>query len=432
MIHRLLLFSLIIMVIITGCSKEASDNEPTSAEKIPQAASNVEGMLKEGPGKYAGDKYDEAKVKAELDKFPKNISGEEAYNRLIVLLAEDYEPIVKKLENFEVSYQLSNTPDGQAEEGSTAPAEKLNVEILLDASGSMAGQVSGRTKMDLAKEAIQNFASSLPEGTHVALRVYGHKGSNSNKDKSISCKSTEVVYPFAEYDKNGFQKSLNQFKPTGWTPLAASIEEAKKDLENQGAEGAKNVVYVVSDGVETCGGDPVKAAKELHTSNIEAVVNIIGFDVGSSGQKALKQVAEAGGGVYTTVRTQEELKRQFEREKEKVEQEWRDWWWKNRSSMGEQSKEIQQEVTKLLGTFDGEFPLTKRQEIQRLFDAQNYLGQKGILTDDEVYVLNDKIMERDKKIGEYIADWERKLWSKMVEEEGKTVDEINEKYDNRN
>ena len=422
------------LVFSSGCSlfSEKNADQTPDKNKVKQAATDVEGMLREGPGKYAGDKYDEAKVKAELDKFPKNITGEEAYNRLIVLLAEDYEPIVKKLENFGVSYQLSNTPDGQVEEGSTAPAEKLNVEILLDASGSMAGRVSGRTKMDLAKEAIQNFASSLPEGTHVALRVYGHKGSNSNKDKSISCKSTEVVYPFAEYDKNGFQKSLNQFKPTGWTPLAASIEEAKKDLENQGAEGAKNVVYVVSDGVETCGGDPVKAAKELHTSNIEAVVNIIGFDVDSSGQKALKQVAEAGGGVYATVRTQEELKRQFEREKEKVEQEWRDWWWKNRSSVGEQSKEMQQELIKLLGPLDGEFPLTRKQEIERMFDAKNYLEQSSILTGDEASALSNKIRERDRQIGKYIVEWERKLWSKMVDEEGKTVDEINKKYDNRN
>jgi len=48
-------------------------------------------------------------------------------------------------------------------------------------------------------------------------------------------------------------------------------------LESKGAENAKNVVYVVSDGIETCGGDPVKAAEELHTSNIKAVVNISGL-----------------------------------------------------------------------------------------------------------------------------------------------------------
>lgn len=433
--RKALSWTLIVCLLFSsGCSLFSSDEKASSnpnEDEVKQAATDVEGMLREGPGKYAGDKYDEAKVKAELDQFPKNITGEEAYNRLIPLLAEDYEPIVKKLENFEVSYQLSDTPDGQAKGSTNAPSGKLNVEILLDASGSMAGQVGGRSKMELAKEAIRNFASSLPEGTHVALRVYGHKGSNRDKDKSISCKSTEVVYSFAEYDENRFQKSLNRFKPTGWTPLAASIEEAKKDLESKGAENAKNVVYVVSDGIETCGGDPVKAAEELHTSNIKAVVNIIGFDVDNAGQKALKQVAEAGGGVYATVRSQEELKRQFEQEKAKVEQEWSDWWRKNRMAMGEQSRKKFDEIGDLIGAFDGEFPLTKRREIKRMFEAKEYLEVKGIISGDEIYVLNEKIMNRDNVISDYIVEWEEKLWDEVVEKEEQTADEIDKTYENR-
>ena len=60
--------------------------------EVKQAATDVEGMLREGPGKYAGDKYDEEKVKAELDKLPDNMTADEAYNHLVALLAEDYKP----------------------------------------------------------------------------------------------------------------------------------------------------------------------------------------------------------------------------------------------------------------------------------------------------------------------------------------------------
>ena len=80
----------------------------------------------------------------------------------------------------------------------------------------------------------------------------------------------------------------------------------------------ENIIYVVSDGIETCGGDPVKAAKELHQSEIQAIVNIIGFDVDNAGQRALKKVAEAGGGKYTTVNTGEDLRKHLEEEYERL------------------------------------------------------------------------------------------------------------------
>src|SRR5690606_22122986 len=312
--------------LLSGKNADQADADKKSNEvEVKQAATDVEGMLREGPGKYAGDKYDEEKVKAELDKLPDNLTGDEAYNHLVALLAEDYKPELKVLENFDPTIKTNvkepggvNTPEGEL-------PKQVNVEILLDASGSMAGRVSGGVKMDLAKEAIRDFVSKLPEGAQVALRVYGHKGSNQQKDKELSCKSTEVVYPLGAYDESSFQKSLDKFRPTGWTPLAAAIEQAKSDLRGKTGEKVENIIYVVSDGIETCGGDPVKAAKELHQSEIQAIVNIIGFDVDNEGQRALKKVAEAGGGKYTTVNTGEDLRKHLEEEYERLADEWEMW-----------------------------------------------------------------------------------------------------------
>jgi Ca-activated chloride channel homolog len=194
----------------------------------------------------------------------------------------------------------------------------------MDSSGSMAGKVQGQTKMHLAKQAVQQFASNLPEGANVAVRVYGNKGTSSQKDKAISCSSSEMLYPLQPYDSNKFQSAIANLKPAGWTPLAASIKSAKNDLAKQQGEGVQNIIYVVSDGVETCGGNPVQEAKNLHNSNIKAVVNIIGFDVDDSGQKALKAVADAGGGSYQTV-NQEDLKSYFEEEKSRLSREWLEW-----------------------------------------------------------------------------------------------------------
>jgi len=369
-----------------------------------------EGMLREGPGKYAGDKYDEEKVKAELDKLPDNLTADEAYNYLVALLAEDYKPELKVLENFDPTIKTNvkepggvNTPKGEL-------PKQVNVEILLDASGSMAGRVSGGVKMDLAKEAIRNFASKLPEGAQVALRVYGHKGSNQQKDKELSCKSTEVVYPLGAYDKSSFQKSLNKFRPTGWTPLAAAIEQAKNDLSGKTGENVENIIYVVSDGIETCGGDPVKAAKELHESEIQAIVNIIGFDVDNEGQRALKKVAEAGGGKYTTVSTGEDLRKHLEGEYRRLRVEWMDW--ENKSFWDAQQQwtdkwEKMLNLTTLLSR-------TNHEEYTRMLKAKRFLESSGKLENPtELY---DKIADRRRKIADY-REMRYKELNKILKEE---------------
>src|SRR5690606_14837287 len=120
----------------------------SNQDEVKQAATDVEGMLREGPGKYAGDKYDEEKVKAELDKLPDNMTADEAYNHLVSLLAEDYMSIVKELDELDPTIKTNiKTPGGVNNlEGDTP--KQVNVEILLDASGSMAGRVSGGVKMD--------------------------------------------------------------------------------------------------------------------------------------------------------------------------------------------------------------------------------------------------------------------------------------------
>lgn len=64
-----------------------------------------------------------------------------------------------------------------------ANTEQYNVEIVLDASGSMANYMGEKTRMDLAKESIQDFAETLPDDVNLSLRVYGHEGTGSDSDK---------------------------------------------------------------------------------------------------------------------------------------------------------------------------------------------------------------------------------------------------------
>ena len=135
----------LMIVLLVACSQSTDEKGRTSSsrsnqDEVKQAATDLEGMLREGPGKYAGDKYDEEKVKAELDKLPDNMTADEAYNHLVALLAQDYKPILKELDEIDPTIKTNiKTPGGvNAPEGELP--KQVNVEILLDASGSMAGR----------------------------------------------------------------------------------------------------------------------------------------------------------------------------------------------------------------------------------------------------------------------------------------------------
>ncbi|MFT3761399.1 MAG: VWA domain-containing protein [Pseudoxanthomonas sp.] len=191
------------------------------------------------------------------------------------------------------------------------PATSGNVLLMLDASGSMAARIGGQTKMQAAQDALSRFAATLPAAANVALRVYGHTGNNKESGKVESCAGSALLYPFQQADTGKFEAAIRSFQPTGWTPIAASLDAAAQDFAGAPARGGANVVYVVSDGIETCGGDPVASARKLHESDIDVVVNVVGFDVNAQATRQLQAVATAGGGEYLAANSGADLNRIF-------------------------------------------------------------------------------------------------------------------------
>jgi hypothetical protein len=68
-------------------------------------------------------------------------------------------------------------------------------------------------------------------------------------------------------------------------------------------------VVLVTDGIESCGGDPVQAARNLSMQGI--AVHVIGFGLGNAADEdaaSLRAVANASGGRYVVAGSAEELK----------------------------------------------------------------------------------------------------------------------------
>ncbi len=239
----------------------------------------------------------------DISKSPTNKELDYFYQKLLAKVQREYkgpEEAIRQL-------RFQSIGDPQMEDARYQFKENLNVEIILDASGSMAQSVAGRVKMDSAKASILNFVTQLPKNANVGIRVYGHKGSNADSDKQISCNSSEMMYSISSYDEMEFKSALNNINPTGWTPIELALNEAKRDLSQFDAEHNTNIIYLVSDGVSTCDDNPVAAAKELYNSNISPIVNVIGFDVDSKGQNQLREIANATDGLYANVADENQL-----------------------------------------------------------------------------------------------------------------------------
>ena len=322
--------SLMIVLLLCGCTLGACGAGPRVGEvKWPQSTQE---LIAEQPGQLAGTHFYLAQhphrpaISAILDKMPTVVDGmDEAYlqlywNQLLGLFSEDYLSPQMVVDRWKMA--SFGSPD--IEDARFQFREHFNVEIILDASGSMAGKMGDKTKMQLAKEAIKEFAESLPEEANISLRVYGHKGSNADGDRQLSCSSSDLVYPLQSYEPKRLDQALALFEPTGWTSIAHSLKLAQQDLAAFSADKNTNVIYLVSDGIETCGGDPVAVAKELSQSQIMPLLNVIGFDVNAEGQKQLKAIAQASEGLYANVTNREQFKRELERAKE-IAQKWEQW-----------------------------------------------------------------------------------------------------------
>ena len=166
-----------------------------------------------------------------------------------------------------------------------------NIEIILDASGSMSGQIDGRRKIAIAHAALVALVGKLPDHTNVALRAYGHRKSND-------CSDVELLTPLGALDRGALTAQINAVNPAqeGRTPIGTSLKQVAQDL--QGAQGDVLVV-LVSDGDETCDGDPAAVATRIHADNAKIRFDVIGFNVGPKEWRArLSGIAQGGGGNY--------------------------------------------------------------------------------------------------------------------------------------
>lgn len=178
-----------------------------------------------------------------------------------------------------------------ADDAGVAPEARGAVEIILDASGSMLKRMNGTRRIEIAKAAIRDTVETiLPDGIPLALRVYGHR-------EAGSCR-TDLEIPLAPLAKASFLDTVASIQAVNLarTPIAQSLAAVASDLAE--ADG-RRLVILLTDGEETCEGDPAAAIESLAEQGVDVRVNIVGFAIDDDALKdEFRSWAELGGGEY--------------------------------------------------------------------------------------------------------------------------------------
>ena len=178
---------------------------------------------------------------------------------------------------------------------------RKNIEIILDASGSMKTAMGKKSRWDVALDTLQLVLAKLPDDFNVGLRMYGHREASTSPK---TCTDSELLAPIEPLDRDGLLGKANAFKPKGETPLIYSALQAPADLKALGG----GTVILITDGEESCKGDPVKAAAELKASGLDLRLNIVGFAVtNQKTQKDLAGFSQATGGMFYAAQSGEAL-----------------------------------------------------------------------------------------------------------------------------
>ena len=172
----------------------------------------------------------------------------------------------------------------------------LVTEIIFDASGSMQARMNAKKKILIAKDALQKTAQALEDPLILsAFRAYGFD-SSVPKTAEASCPNTELLVPFAQNNHQSIISAGQNLDAYGYTPLALSLKLAGEDLKS--FPNSQKTAVLISDGIETCGGDPIAELKKLKKQGIEIQVHVIGFDISKKERHHLENIAKTSGGRY--------------------------------------------------------------------------------------------------------------------------------------
>lgn len=182
--------------------------------------------------------------------------------------------------------------------------------LVFDGSGSMAGNErlgigSVVTRIDKVRKALDQVLPAVTPNRRIGLVTYGPGPYNR-------CDNIELNVKPVENAAETIKSVVDAIVPAGRTPLTEAVRLAAEALDYKKKPG---VIILLTDGEETCGGNPCTLAKQLKEQAAGLTVHVIGYRMkdfswtGGAGLMEMRCLAEATGGFYESPETVEELVR---------------------------------------------------------------------------------------------------------------------------
>ncbi|MFH0908600.1 MAG: VWA domain-containing protein [bacterium] len=189
-------------------------------------------------------------------------------------------------------------------------AEFPEVVFILDSSGSMTETAGNQVKIAAAKAVLNQVIPQIPAEVRMGLAAYGHR-------KQMDCADVEMLIPPGSQDKKALLDRIASLQPLGMTPISLAVTQVADSLRGKTAE---TTIILVSDGVETCGGDPCAVVRALKQAGSKFVMHVVGFAVTLKDNDQLECIAREGGGTYFSAQDADSLLAALEAVRKEVAQ----------------------------------------------------------------------------------------------------------------
>lgn len=158
--------------------------------------------------------------------------------------------------------------------------------FIFDFSNSMNATWETSSRITIAKRLISNAVDSLKnvKDVEIALRLYGHQSPLLPGQQD--CKDSKLEVPFGKNNHDDIRFKIGANYPKGTTPIAYSLEQAGGDFPD--CKECRNVIVLITDGIEACDGDPCAIARALRSKSISVKPFIIGVGLDLSYLKQLE------------------------------------------------------------------------------------------------------------------------------------------------
>ena len=171
-----------------------------------------------------------------------------------------------------------------------AAAAPSDILFVLDGSGSMWGQIEGIPKIEAAKKTITRLMDDVPAQARLGFMTYG----TTSKD---DCQDVSVLNAIGS-ERGAIKASVAGLQPLGKTPLHTSLQQGISLLSRTEPSDVRKSLVLISDGIETCDGDPCAIARQAKSSGVAMKIHVVGFDVDAEARAQLECIAKKGNGQY--------------------------------------------------------------------------------------------------------------------------------------